>query len=273
MCYYYVKREEIINMSNENNNQFNQSQGNNQQYYQASQQSMHYNQQNTNIPPMSAVEEKASVGLAILSYLIPLVGLILYLTKKDTKPKTAKVCGKCALASFIINVVLSVVIYTAIGTSMLGEIMDDKSSDTNSSYSAQVNSDTQEDSQKTGSASSNGAIGDYNCVIKGAELTKNYDGKDAIIITYEFTNNSDSAQSFDTALNDELYQNGIGLEMAFFLDETQTDDFDVNIQPGVTKDVRKGYVLQDATAPIEVEISEIFSFSDDKIITTVEIPN
>lgn len=80
MCYYYVKREEIINMSNENNNQFNQSQGNNQQYYQAPQQSMHYNQQNTNIPPMSTVEEKASVELAILSYLIPLVGLILYLT-------------------------------------------------------------------------------------------------------------------------------------------------------------------------------------------------
>lgn len=62
-------------------------------------------------PPYPPREEKANAGLAVLSWFIPLAGLIIYLTEKDTKPKTASVCGKCALASFIINVVLVVVFY------------------------------------------------------------------------------------------------------------------------------------------------------------------
>lgn len=62
-------------------------------------------------PPYPPVEQKANAGLAVLSWFIPIAGLVIYLTEKDTKPKTAKACGKCALASFIINVVLVVLIY------------------------------------------------------------------------------------------------------------------------------------------------------------------
>ncbi len=62
-------------------------------------------------PPYPPVEQKANAGLAVLSWFIPVAGLVIYLTEKDTKPKTAKACGKCALASFIINVVLVVLIY------------------------------------------------------------------------------------------------------------------------------------------------------------------
>lgn len=62
-------------------------------------------------PPYPPVEQKANAGLAVLSWFIPLAGLVIYLTEKDTKPKTAEACGKCALASFIINVVFIVLIY------------------------------------------------------------------------------------------------------------------------------------------------------------------
>lgn len=264
-------------MSNENNNQnnqFEQPQVNNGQYYQTSPQQPpqgYYNQQMPNMPSVPAPEEKASVGLAILSYLIPLVGLILYLTKKDTRPKTAKVCGKCALASFIINIVLTVILYAIMGAAMFGGLTDDNGGNADSSYSEQADENSvTADSQKTNSGTT---VGDYGCVVKGAEMAKNYDGKDAIIITYEFTNNSDSSQSFDVALSDELYQNGVGLETAIFIDDAETDGFDVKIQPGVTKEVRKGYILQDTSTPIEVEISELFSLTDDKIVTTVELPN
>lgn len=68
------------------------------------------------------VQDKANVGLAILSYLIPIAGLIIYLTQKDTKPKNAKVCGKCALASVIINVVIIIVsniILAVVGSSVM----------------------------------------------------------------------------------------------------------------------------------------------------------
>ncbi|MBU1143151.1 MAG: zinc ribbon domain-containing protein [Firmicutes bacterium] len=51
-----------------------------------------------------ALEEGSAVGWGILSFLIPLVGLILFLTWKDTKPNTAKVCGVLALVGFILNI-------------------------------------------------------------------------------------------------------------------------------------------------------------------------
>lgn len=62
-------------------------------------------------PPYPPPEQKANAGLAVLSWFIPLAGLVIYLTEKDTKPKTAVACGKCALASFIINIVFVVLIY------------------------------------------------------------------------------------------------------------------------------------------------------------------
>lgn len=84
-----------------------------QQYYNIPPQQPPYNY---NIPPQfyppyPPYEQKANAGLAVLSWFIPLAGLVIYLTEKDTKPKTAKACGKCALASVIINVVLTIAIY------------------------------------------------------------------------------------------------------------------------------------------------------------------
>lgn len=109
-------------MADENNNQYyytppqdnqnypQQPQENNQNYYNApgQQDNQSYPQPPQNYQNYSNVpvqEEKASVGLAILSYLIPIVGLILFLTKRDTRPKTAKVCGICALVSVLLNCV------------------------------------------------------------------------------------------------------------------------------------------------------------------------
>lgn len=59
-------------------------------------------------------EKKASIGLAVLSFFVPLVGLILYIVKKDSEPKTAKLSGKCALVSVILQIVLSVVLSLAV---------------------------------------------------------------------------------------------------------------------------------------------------------------
>ena len=78
------------------------------------------NQQN--IP--NKTEEKASVGLAILSFLIPLAGLIIFLVEKDKRPKTAKVSGICALVSFIISLA-STLIMTLAGGAIFASLDDD----------------------------------------------------------------------------------------------------------------------------------------------------
>lgn len=236
-------------MENNNFNQFDQ-QG-------------QYNQPMSNMPPQ---DEKANVGLAILSFFIPLVGLILFITKKDKQPKTAKACGISALVCVILSII-STVIMTVSGGLLLGSAVDetlsDDSSSNNASYSQDVDSND--------NISTDNTLGDYGCVVSGAKLCKDWNGNDAVLVTYEFTNNSANAISFDVALDAKAYQDGIGLETAI-LESDETDYLDVDIKPGVTKSVNKAYVLRDTTTPIEVEVEEFFSFNDDKIVTTLNLP-
>ena len=49
------------------------------------------------------------MGLNIISFLIPLVGLIIYLTQKDSYPVKAKSAGKAALWGVGVGVVLYVI--------------------------------------------------------------------------------------------------------------------------------------------------------------------
>lgn len=66
------------------------------------------------------IVDSNSTGLNILSFLWPLVGLILYLCYKDKAPIRAKGCGKWALigfcisfAIFIISFIFSFMAYSA----------------------------------------------------------------------------------------------------------------------------------------------------------------
>ena len=52
-----------------------------------------------------------SGGLKLLSFLIPLVGLILFISKNSTEPKSAKAYGKFALIGWILGMVVSFFFY------------------------------------------------------------------------------------------------------------------------------------------------------------------
>jgi hypothetical protein len=57
------------------------------------------------VPQTPAVTDNGGFGWGLLGCCIPIVGLILYLVWKDTKPKTAASVGKGALVSVIVAVV------------------------------------------------------------------------------------------------------------------------------------------------------------------------
>lgn len=71
--------------------------------------------------PSKKVEEKeehANAGLKVVSFLFPIVGLILYLVWMDEHKTKAKECGKMALISVCIGVglsLLSVVLVIVLG--------------------------------------------------------------------------------------------------------------------------------------------------------------
>ena len=97
-----------------------------------------YNQQAPNqpfYPPYQPPQEqKASVGFAILSFFIPLAGLIIFLTQKDKRPKTAKTSGICALVSFILNIIIIIASYAFAGAALFSAA-DDYSYEGDSYYS------------------------------------------------------------------------------------------------------------------------------------------
>lgn len=63
-------------------------------------------------PPQQKVvdpNDKSSFGFALLGFLIPLVGLILFLVWKDSMPRRAHSCGKGALVAVILYVILWII--------------------------------------------------------------------------------------------------------------------------------------------------------------------
>ena len=67
-----------------------------------------------------------SGGFAVLSFFIPVVGLILFLVWQDTMPQRAKSCGKGALtavivsASLVLLTFIAIAVIAAIGIGMHG---------------------------------------------------------------------------------------------------------------------------------------------------------
>ena len=58
-----------------------------------------------------AVVDNGGFGWGLLGYCLPIVGLILFLVWKDTKPKTSKAAGIGALVSVILGVVIYIVTF------------------------------------------------------------------------------------------------------------------------------------------------------------------
>ena len=60
--------------------------------------------------PPADPNDTGSVGWAILGFLVPLVGLILFLVWMNTRPKSGKMAGIGALVNVIASVVFSLII-------------------------------------------------------------------------------------------------------------------------------------------------------------------
>ncbi len=82
---------------------------------------------NTSIGNSAALNDAPNIGFAIIGFIIPIVGLILYLVYESKQPRKAKSAGKGALIGFITKVVISillVVLYIVGVFSLVGNISD-----------------------------------------------------------------------------------------------------------------------------------------------------
>ncbi len=139
-------------------------------------------------------------------------------------------------------------------------------------------SDSETKDQGSGQAEaaqgSDDTLGDYQLEISSCRLATDYEGKKVVIVKYKFTNNSDDPTSFMVTFDDNVYQNGVGLNGAYVLSDSanySSDNQMKNIQKGATLDVEVAYELNDTTTDIVVEVTELFSFDNTKITKTFSI--
>lgn len=118
-------------------------------------------------------------------------------------------------------------------------------------------------------------IGKYSVVIDSCRMAKDFEGKEVIIIKYVFTNvANDEPTAFFVAFDDAAYQNGVELNPAYILDENANYDSENQtkaIKKGASLEVEVAYKLNDTTTEVEVEVEELFSFNDDKLIKKFSI--
>ena len=118
-------------------------------------------------------------------------------------------------------------------------------------------------------------IGKYSVVIDSCRMAKDFEGKDVVIVKYIFTNVvDDDPTAFYIAFDDAAYQNGVELNTAIFLDESANYDAENQtkaIKKGASLEVEVAYKLNDNTTEVEVEVEELFSFNDDKLVKKFSI--
>ena len=118
-------------------------------------------------------------------------------------------------------------------------------------------------------------IGDYSLVIDSCRLAEDYEGDPVVIVKYIFKNvNDDDAAAFTFAFDDEVYQNGVGLNPAYVLKDNanySADNQMKEIKKGSEIEVEAAYELNDTETDIEVEVKELFSFDDKTLTKTFSI--
>lgn len=104
-------------------------------------------------------------------------------------------------------------------------------------------------------------LGDYELLYKDACIMTDYDGKDAIVMTLDFTNNSETNASYIWTVTETVMQNDTALEFStvYIDNESLTDSQLTEIGPGETIEIKTAFVLVDTTSEIEATFEEIFS--------------
>lgn len=117
-----------------------------------------------------------------------------------------------------------------------------------------------------------GTLGRYGVRITGHRLAKDYENKDVLILQYDFTNNGTETACAGWDIYIKAFQDGIQIDTAFLMDDDYLgDNANKEIKPGVTISCEAAFTLANLLSPVEIEVTELISFSDEMIIATLTI--
>lgn len=108
---------------------------------------------------------------------------------------------------------------------------------------------------------SEGDVGAYHVALTGHAFNTDYDGNNIVVVTYDFTNNSEETISPLVGVYIQAFQDGIELEHGFVMDTTVCDVGieQKDIKPGATLTGCQTCFVLTGESPVEIEVSDIFS--------------
>ncbi len=103
-------------------------------------------------------------------------------------------------------------------------------------------------------------FGKYDLYYKGSCIMYSETGKDALVLTFDFTNNSKESASFGLSLNVIPVQNDVQMESTYVVTDLETyagvsNDFFTTVEPGNTLEVSTSYRLE-GTDEVTVTLSD-----------------
>lgn len=114
-----IQPQSVVN--DYSSNPYQSMQERNNQVVQETQEIPPYKDGNAPLIGTEGNDEK-SIGLNVLSWFVPLVGIILYFVNKDEKPIQSKSVLHCAIASIIVNVILVPILIIAVTCGIFGAL-------------------------------------------------------------------------------------------------------------------------------------------------------
>ncbi len=112
---------------------------------------------------------------------------------------------------------------------------------------------------------------DFTAKFLSYSVVKDYEDKDVLRLVFEYTNTSDDTASFIWDSSVKAFQNGVELDMAFVLEEDKEySNSSKEVKPGTTINVASLFELTDKS-DVEIEVSELISFSNNKLVKTLTI--
>ncbi len=98
-----------------------------------------------------------------------------------------------------------------------------------------------------------GDIGPYHIRIGAAQKAKDHSKQDVLIVTYEWTNHSESETAFLLAFDVKAYQNGTACSEAAPIDGLDTQKLTANVAPENSLVLHNAFLLRDdSTVTVEV---------------------
>lgn len=101
-------------------------------------------------------------------------------------------------------------------------------------------------------------------IVSAVRSNNDYNNQPTVLVTFEWTNNTDKNNSFAVLASPQVFQNGQALDTAIYSENPagydSNSDF-AEVQPGATGTVTIGYTLKD-DSEVTVDVTDLFDLND-----------